>query len=82
MGNNLAQKIGERIRARRKEQGLTLEYVGTKIYEHRHKSQGCYSSIVYRLESAYYAPSAKTLIALCKALDCSADYLLGLVDKP
>lgn len=39
------------------------------------------ASTVWRLEAGAYPAKFHTLIKLCLALDCSADYLLGLKEE-
>ena len=39
-------------------------------------------SVVWMWESGRVMPTGKLLIKVCKVLNCSADYLLGLSDDP
>lgn len=63
----------ERLRSARVVRGLTQEELAKEMgWGER--------SNVSRLESGRHIPRADTLIHLCKVLDVSADYLLGLED--
>jgi transcriptional regulator with XRE-family HTH domain len=44
------------------------------------QATGLYETQISRLEVSSHDPSVYTLVRLCRALDCSADYLLGLSD--
>ena len=45
------------------------------------KRIGVTSVCVSRWETGARIPNAPSIISLCKALNCSADYLLGLSDE-
>ena len=61
--------VGERIKARRKQIGLTQAAVAKKL--------GIASQSVTNYESGKSDPSIRNLIALATVLDVSTDYLLG-----
>lgn len=62
--------IGRRLRVARKGSGLSLSkiFVATEINQ----------SAIWRMEDGRVAPGAATLIKLCQAYGCSADFILGL----
>lgn len=60
--------IGENIRKRRKELGLTIIDV--------HIATGISNGNLSGIENGKSAPSAQAIIALAKVLKCSTDYLL------
>ncbi len=72
--------IGDRIRQRRNEIGLTQKELaakinpGTSIETAPHTS----STMGKRKEK----PGTDALIRLCNALDCDMDYILGAIDVP
>jgi transcriptional regulator with XRE-family HTH domain len=61
------------IRERNKHQITTAELA------RRIETRG---SVVWMWEAGRVLPTGKLLIKVCKALNCSADYLLGLSDDP
>lgn len=61
--------VGERIKARRKQIGLTQAAVAKRL--------GVASQSVTNYESGKSDPSIRNLIALATILDVSTDYLLG-----
>lgn len=64
----------ERLRSTRVVRGLTQEELAKQMgWGER--------SNVSRLESGKHIPRADTLALLCRVLDVSADYLLGLRDE-
>lgn len=65
-------KFNERLKAIRKECGLTQK----EVYERLNISPNGYASY----EQGRTEPSVETLVQLCKIFDVSADYLLGLSD--
>ena len=65
--------INERIKELRKAQGLTQVQLAEKC--------GFTQGAITDWEMGKKQPSAEAIIALCKALDISADYLLGLSDN-
>lgn len=62
--------LGTRLRAARERAGLTQAQVGEALHVSR--------QYVHRLEAGDHEPTAGTLRALCLALGCSADSILGL----
>lgn len=66
--------IGERIKVRRKQLGLTQEELAFES----ETSQGAIS----RYELGVNEPTAEAIITLAIALNCSTDYLLGMSDNP
>lgn len=66
--------ISSRLRAIRKERGLTQKDLAKKA--------GLRQATLSHIERGFAAPRADKLAALCRALDVSADYLLGLTDDP
>ena len=62
--------IGKRVRLRRQIMELTQEGLAEKI--------GVCTSFVGHIERGTRKLSVETLYALCKALDTSSDFLLGL----
>lgn len=63
-------KINERLRAAREDAELTQDDLAAAI--------GCTRRQVIRYEQGEQEPTTGRLIALCRALGVSADYLLGL----
>ncbi len=66
--------IGRRITAMRGYRVLTQEELGDLV--------GVAKQTVSNWENDRRVPRANELKALCKALECSADYLLELEDDP
>ena len=66
--------LGRRISSMRGFHNLTQEELGKKI--HVSKQTVC------NWEADYRSPDASKIRLLCKALDCTADYLLELTDQP
>lgn len=62
--------LGKRVRIRRNVLGITQEGLAEKI--------GVSTSFIGHIERGSRKLSVDTLYALCKALDVSADFLLGL----
>ena len=62
--------IGKRVRLRRQIMELTQEQLAEKI--------GVCTSFIGHIERGTRKLSVETLYALCKALDTSSDFLLGL----
>jgi transcriptional regulator with XRE-family HTH domain len=62
--------LGKRVRIRRQVLGLTQEGLAEKI--------GVSTSFIGHIERGSRKLSVETLYALCKALDTSADFLLGI----
>ena len=65
--------ISARLRGIRKERGLTQKDLAQKA--------GLRQATLSHIERGFAAPRADKLVALCRALDVSADYLLGLTDE-
>ena len=63
----------ERLVEMRSELGLSQGKLGELV--------GVSDACVSRWESGIRIPKADSIIALCKVLKCSADYLLGLSDE-
>lgn len=64
--------FGLRLRALRQEKGITQEQLANKVDIVKASISGYEQSSIY--------PSIEVLVKLCKYLDVSADYLLGLSD--
>lgn len=65
---------GERIKQRRKDKALTQSGLAQVL--------GVGTEYVGRWERGVYNPSAEQIIRLAQVLDCTTDWLLGLVDTP
>ena len=67
--------MGERLRQVRKQRGLTQQALGGLI--------GAAASWISDLEKGKQRGlAAESVLRLAQALDCTADYLLGLADQP
>ena len=66
--------VGRRITAMRGYRMLTQEKLGALV--------GVAKQTVSNWENDRRTPRANELKAICKALECSSDYLLELVDEP
>lgn len=66
-------EMGQRIKRARKEKSLTQEQL----------AEACNISVSFmgHIERGSRIPSIETLCALCRALDVSSDYLLGLAEE-
>ena len=64
--------LGENIKKARKAAGVTQKELAERLQ--------VYQKDISRWETGVRTPSAEYIIQLCKALDISADYLLGLKD--
>lgn len=64
------EKYGERLKVARKVKGLTQTELATKL--------GITQKSYQRMESGTHDLKMSTIYQLCKALDISADWLLGL----
>jgi transcriptional regulator with XRE-family HTH domain len=73
MTRTLPQIVGERVVLLRRRKGLTQP-------ELAHQTQMGITTL-NRIENAHHTTSIDKLVALTKALGCSADYLLGLKDE-
>lgn len=67
------KKFIERLVEMRNELNLSQVDLAAKV--------GVTSICISRWETGVRIPNAISIIALCKALNCSADYLLGLSDE-
>ena len=66
--------FGERLRAVRCQRGYTLRALGV--------ASGVPYEPIARLESgAHRSPRGEAIVALCRTLGVSADYLLGITDR-
>lgn len=63
-------QLGKRVRIRRHVLGMTQEVLAEKI--------GVCTSFVGHIERGTRKLSVETLFGLCKALDVSADWLMGI----
>lgn len=71
------EKYGERLKAARKIKGLTQTELATQL--------GITQKSYQRMESGNHDLKMSTIYQLCKALDISADWLIGLkvdIQKP
>lgn len=68
--NATAIKVGERIKARRTDLGISQRGLAEKA--------GIFQSQISRYEKGEAEPTATALLALAQALQTSADWLLGL----
>ena len=66
---------GDRLRDLRKAKGLSQDDLAERV--------GLSKQQLYRIENGKSAnPGADLLVQLAKELECSIDYLVGLVDEP
>ncbi len=70
--NELKERVGEKLKDRREQLRLTQREVAASI--------GVAQPVYQRFEKGIYECSYAQLYALCKLLDISADYLLGLIE--
>jgi len=70
--------IGDRIRKRREELGLTVEELSrvSRICDKRSEQQGLASSTIGRYEKHQMKPGAREIRILCESLGVSADWLV------
>lgn len=68
------QRIGHRIAIVRRARGIKQVELGAAI--------GVSDQTVSNWEVGIWTPRADYLLKLCKTLNCSADYLLGITDEP
>lgn len=66
--------LGRRIMFVRGVRRMTQEELGRRV--------GVSKQTVCNWEADYRSPDASKIRLLCKALDCTADYLLELSDQP
>lgn len=73
MSDRVRPGIGRRVRLLRHRLGMSA----------RRLSQRCCvtESLICHLEAGRRNPSIELLVRLCRALDCSADFLLGRLDR-
>lgn len=71
--DSMATKIGERIKYRCTELGISQRLLAEKA--------NIYQSQVSRYEQGEVEPTATALLALAQALHTSTDWLIGLVDE-
>lgn len=64
----------DRMRARREQLGLTQIELGARMKRNQ--------SRITAIETQRNEPQLATIIRIAEALECSTDYLLGLVDDP
>lgn len=70
----MKEKFSERLKRSMKAKQLTQSQLGMLIGKHQQE--------ISRYITNANAPSIEILCKLCKALDVSADYLIGLSDEP
>ena len=73
--------IGDRIRQRRNEIGLTQKELAAKINPGTSIETAPHTQVA-QWESGKRKPGTDALIRLCNALDCDMDYILGAIDVP
>lgn len=73
--------IGDRIRQRRNELGLTQKELAAKINPGTSIETAPHTQVA-GWESGKKKPGTDALIRLCNALDCDMDYILGAIDVP
>jgi transcriptional regulator with XRE-family HTH domain len=66
--------FSERLRSLRNSKGLSQKNIAEKI--------GITEAGYQNYEVGRRLPTFEKLLAICNALDCSADYLLGRTDTP
>lgn len=66
--------FSERLRSLRNSRGLSQKTVA--------EAMGITETGYQNYEVGRRLPTFEKLLAICNALDCSADYLLGRTDKP
>lgn len=66
--------FSRRLRSVRQQRGWTQRHLGIRA--------DVDEEVISRLERGKQAPSAAVLVGLCRSLDVSADYLLGLREAP
>jgi transcriptional regulator with XRE-family HTH domain len=79
----MSDTLGGRVRQRREELGLTLGDIRGLIFrdEDIKDYPGCCIEVLQSVEEGSMVPLPAMIIALCHALDCSADWLLGLPER-
>lgn len=73
--------IGDRIRQRRNEIGLTQKELAAKINPGTSIETAPHTQVA-QWENGKKKPGTDALIRLCNALDCDMDYILGAIDVP
>lgn len=66
--------VGLRISSMRGYRRMTQEQLGGMV--------GVSKQTISNWEHDYRSPNADNIIALCRAMECTADYLLGLTNDP
>lgn len=66
-------KLGSRVKAERKRQGLTLEVLSERI--------GISRNFLWEIEAGRKAPALTTLYNLSISLNVSIDYLMGVTEE-
>lgn len=66
--------LGRRIAAMRGYRMMNQDVLGALV--------GVSKQTISNWEHDYRTPDAENIVRLCKALECTADYLLELVDDP
>lgn len=69
-----ATEVGRRIKCMAAHRGMTKTDIA--------KATGCDASKVAKWFAGSNCPNASSLFSLCRAFDCSADWLLGLKESP
>ncbi len=69
-GDKPKKALGRRVTLVREKRGMTIPELAEKM--------GAYIPQIYHLESGKFLPSLPSLVTLCKVLECSADYIVGL----
>lgn len=68
--NNIKESVGEKLKERRTQLGLTQQQVADAL--------GVAQPVYQRFEKGIFECSYSQLAEICKLFDISADYLLGL----
>ena len=66
--------FGERLKEIRDDKNISMSELARQI--------GTSQQNISRWESGEIVPSADTIVMLCKSLNVSSDFLLGLSDNP
>lgn len=72
MEKNLKEQVGEKLKDRRVQLGMTQRQVASSL--------GVAQPVYQRFEKGIFECNYAQLVSLCKLFDLSADYLLGLTD--
>lgn len=68
--NSYDKEFGRRLKTIRTFRGLTQAELAKRIGKHEMH--------VSKWERGVFSPTARNIVAICDALDCSADFLIGL----